>query len=134
MIDKNNDLFTIEEKEALDKTRKLRLEMVEDIVEDGMPQKAGDKRILNETLDAIDRQVFETSKMRAKVKENNDNSAILGMVVEVLRRSKDTDAPLSNREISLNSDFIPDDVVPDETAIDAKPLELNEFIKEEEDE
>ncbi len=135
MANEAMDFFTTSESSLLKKTNEIRLNLIDDITADGVPTRSGDIRVLNETLDAADRQVMEVAKIRAKQQEVEGNSKTIGMVVEILSRVSNGGAThLSNNDIALPDTFIPIDVVPGETDTGPEELELSTFIRSEENE
>ncbi len=131
----DENIFNKEETDLLAKTRKVRLEMIEDMTDDGMPHKSGDIRVLNETLDAMDRQVLDVVKIKAKQKEDDGADRIANIVVQILN-NVGSNGPqiISNREIDLPDEYIPLDIVPGETDITPETLALSNFIMNNEDE
>lgn len=130
-----DNLFGAEEESIISKTRKIRLDLIDDMVDGGMPQRSGDIRVLNETLDALDRQVLDVTKIKAKQKEDDGNNKTILMVTELLSRvQQGKPQVIPNREIDLPDDYIPADIVPGETDIGPEQLELKNFMDGETDE
>jgi len=121
-------LFTSDEEELLKKTRKVRLDLIDSMTEDTVPTRSGDIRVLNETLDAMDRQILDIAKIKAKATEEDNNNKVTNMVVELLSRVSSNTPLARNSDISLPDEYIPVDVVPGELDINADRLELKDFI------
>jgi len=133
----NNEagLLSQEDLDLLRETRKVRMDLIKDMTVDGVPTRSGDIRVLNETLDATDRQVMELAKLKAKQQENDTNNAAVGLVVEILNKvGASGHKQLTNVEVELPDDFIPVDIVPGETDINAEELDLSNFIRGGDDE
>lgn len=137
MFSKENEdvLFGVEENEILSKTRKIRVDLIDDMTSAGMPQRAGDIRVLNETLDALDRQVLDVTKIKAKQTEDDNGNKTVLMVTELLSRVQSGKPQvLTNREIHLPDEYIPADIVPGETDITPDALKLRDFMNGDDDE
>jgi len=135
MAEQNNGMFNSADLAVFKKTNDLRLKLIDSMTEDDVPTRSGDIRVLNETLDAADRQVMELAKIKVKQQENEGNARTLNMVAEILGRvSASGDIkPISNKEIELPDDYIPVDIVPGETDTSPEELDLSTFIKEDDE-
>lgn len=129
----NDELFSEEELAIINKTRDTRNKLIDELTEDGVPTRAGDIRVLNETLDAADRQVLDIVKLKKSQQEDNSDRMV-GMVVELLSKvTSNNPVAYGNNEINLPDEYIPVDVVPGETDIGAEELSLSDFIEVRED-
>jgi len=131
MENNSNTLFDKEEETLLKKTRDIRFKLIDDMTEDQLPTRSGDIRVLNETLDAADRQLIDLAKLKAKQQETEGNNKTIAMVSELLGRvaTGASMQQISNHAIDLPDDFIPIDIVPGEVETSPEELELGLFIK-----
>lgn len=129
-------IFNKEEEDILAKTRKVRMEIIDDMTDSGtaVPHKINDIRVLNETLDAMDKQVMDKVKITSKQDDDNNDGRVANMVVDILSRVNTSSSKIvTNREINIPIEYIPKDIVPGETEIDSGELSLSDFISNEED-
>jgi len=125
-------IFTDDEQSILDKTKKVRIDLVDNMVKGGVPDRVGDIRVLNEVLSGLDKMVQDSAGNRLKHQENANNEATKDLVAEMIKqtamsRSNIIDVELTTPE--LPSEYVPgdDEVVEGELEINPTPLDVNDF-------
>lgn len=132
-IIEESTVFNHEESRILNKTNKIREQIVDQMSADGLPTKAHEIAVLNQTLNDMDKQVMDKVKIRSKQEEDNNKNKTITMVAEILGRiDANKGKVMSNREIDLPDNYLPKDIVPGETEINPDKLSLSEFIRGEE--
>jgi len=127
-IDKAN-VFMPEEMRVLDKTLEIREKIVDKMIEDGIPYKTSEIRVLNEVLNAMDSNVMGRTDRRLKMKENDNNENILEMMREVLINveKKKSTVTVEQRQIELTEGLRPDEIVLGEDQIEFQEISLEDL-------
>lgn len=135
----DNTMLTAEEQAILDKTNKIRLDILDNMVKDGVPDKVGDIRVLNEIAQSLDNSVHANVKNRNTANNNEtDKAAMAAMVAAVLSNTnQDMYTPEgvtipTDRVTSLPA-TMSKEYVPGEMEIAPDELDPKDFIKEEND-
>lgn len=125
-------IFTDEEQEILDRTKKVRVDIVDSMVKGGVPEKVGEVRVLNEVLSGLDKMVQDSAANRLKHEENLNSEGVKDMVSEIIRavaldRSRNSDGPVVKPV--LEDEYIPhdDDTVDGELEISPDALNPDDF-------
>ena len=123
-------IFTDEESVILDKLQTVRLDIVNNMTMDGVPDKVGEIRVLNEVISAADKKITDTATLRLKETENANNEAAVSMVVELLHQSRARKQKCTNNgdAPAIPSDLAKVETVPGEIEINPEPLDPSEFI------
>jgi len=126
------DIFSKEEQEILDKTKKQRLAIIDDLTLNGVPRNEDKLSLLLETLDSSDKQIMNQVKLRNQVKTSkNEANDMVAMVAEIFKHinvdKNDNIQVNKNREVIISDEHIPTDIVPGETDIVTNPLTLEDF-------
>lgn len=126
-------IFTDEEQEILSRTKKVRIDIVDNMVKGGVPDKVGEVRVLNEILGGLDKMVQDSAANRLKHEENLNNEGTKDMVSEMIRsvaltRSKQAALSDGNKPV-LEAAYIPndEDVVDGELEISPDSLDPDDF-------
>jgi hypothetical protein len=133
-IVEESTIFNSEENRILNKTIGLREKIIDQMSGVDLPTKAHELLALNTILDAMDKQVMDKVKIRAKQEEESGKNKTIAMVAEILGKidTKNGHVPLSNNDIILSDNFLPNDIVPGETEVSPDKLSLADFVKGEE--
>ena len=125
----DTELFLPEEMRILNKTLRIREEVVDELVKDGVPTNSRDIRVLNEVLNAMDANVLGRVDRRLKKQEEENNGRVTEMVKELLiNLSKEDTVNVSTeyKEIELNDDTVID-LVPGEDKIGYEEISIEEI-------
>ena len=134
-MEAGSGVFKSNDELLLEKTQKYRLEMIDDLMEDGVPNNMNNVRVVNELLNDVDKQIMDKTKLTNKQEADDKNGNIANMVVEILANiSSDGPTMSTNRQLEIPDDILTLDVVPGETAISPEELNLSDFINEGNDE
>jgi hypothetical protein len=131
----NNEIYTEEEQESLRFTQGKRLLIVNKLMENDVPTKVGEVRVINELLNSIDSATMEGAKTRIKAKEATNGKAAVAMVTETLKALSRQRALLPKQHssaIELQDEHVPDDIVYGELDIHPDRLLIEEFVDAEE--
>ena len=133
MAEQNTTIYTEEELALLEKTKKIRLDVADNMIKNGVPNNVGEIRVLNEVLTTLDKSVNETVANRLKHNENENKEALLDTVALALSKIEKTKVVAIDRIIDAPDEYIPCDIVPGETDIGVSQLNASDFIKETEE-
>ena len=127
------DLLTEDENKVIFKTRDLRLQIIDNFIEEkGIPSRSGDIRVLNELMNSLDGQVLGMTDRRLKKEENNTNDNMLDVVKEVISNVQANLAIPSEKKLDIEDKFVPVDVVPGEVEIEYNEIDPSEVLGTEE--
>jgi len=127
-----NSIFTDEEQEILNRTKKVRVDIVDSMTKGGVPEKVGEVRVLNEILGGLDKMVQDSAANRLKHEENLSNEGTKDMVSEVVRAlavNRSKSMLKGGTKPVLEAEYIPDDseVVDGELEISPDSLDPDDF-------
>jgi len=130
----SGSIFTDDEQDILDRTKKVRIDLVDNMVKGGVPEKVGDIRVLNEVLSGLDKMVQDSAANRLKHQENLNNEATKDMVSDVIKSiavERAKNATVSVVKPVLEIEYVPDDaeVVEGELEISPDSLNPDDFVK-----
>ncbi len=131
-----NELYTPEELEQLDTGKKIRTELVTNLVKNADPGSkyyGSQARVVNELLTSLDKSIHDSANTRLKHQETQNANNTLDVIADVFKYLHTNKADIQPREtIILDDKFLPDDAVPGELDIDQPMLEIKDFetIKE----
>jgi len=127
------ETFTEQELADLDLGRKYRLRMLEsNFKDDCVPTNVGDQRITNEIISGLEDSVFKQAKARTATDEQATNASRTQVALDILDNIENYKSTDREVKISLDTSFIPNDIVPGETDINPAAITLQEFDLEEE--
>jgi len=133
MADVNTSVYTEEEEEILNLTKKVRVDMVKHLVKDGMPDNPGFARVINEISGSLDTLINTNVANRIKHQDSANTKASAELVIAAIM-SKKTTAPIPiNRKTEID-DSIDVTVVPGQMEINPDKLNPSDFIESDEDE
>lgn len=130
MNEQNTIIYTESELALLEKTKKIRLDIADNMVKNGVPNNVGEIRVLNEVLTTLDKSVNETVANRLKHTENENKEALLDTVALALSNIDSSKTPAVGRIIEATVEYIPEDIVPGETDIGVSQLTAGDFLDE----
>jgi len=128
---KNQDtgMFTPEEQEILELTKKVRVDTLKKMVEQGVPERSGDIRVLVELSSSLDKVINDTATNRLKMQDTQNNKANAEMIVAAIMAKKDTNVNVNiDRPSELPDEVIEIEVVPGQTDINPAKLNPSEFL------
>jgi len=130
-------IFTNEEEIILKETLRKRIEMSDDLFEDGSPIDNRDRRMSLELLNSIDDSLIRTGKLRQDEKKNTDDNEMKSAVLAALTsaRTKAT-ARVSEPVIpdELDNEELIGEILESELSLVPIPLIPSEFIQSDDDE
>lgn len=86
----NNSVFSQEENEQLDKARRIRSSMIDEMVKEGIPQSPKDLRLLNEILSSQETSISTRAGTRLKQKEISTMETTKEEIIAILKRVQTT--------------------------------------------
>jgi len=134
---KNQDtgMFTPEEQEILELTKKVRVDTLKKMVEKGVPERSGDIRVLVELSSSLDKVINDTATNRLKMQDTQNNKANAEMIVAAIMAKKDTNVNVNiDRPSELPDEVIEIEVVPGQTDINPAKLNPSEFLPQDTEE
>lgn len=133
MAEPNNELFSLDDQARLNRTQYVRDELISKMTETGMPKDNEDRELLLKVLDSSDKAIFGKARAKANQQTANAQKDVTSMMAQVLSRIDVGKVGIANRDtpITLDSNFIADNVVEGETAIGVQNLTYDEFMAEE---
>ena len=129
----NNGIFTEEEQELMELTKKVRVDVIKNMVKNGPPEKTREIEVLVMTASSLDKQVNDNAANRLKFQDNNNKEAVLDIVAEALKAVSKSNGKIQPAITSLPQEHMVDDFAPGEAIIDAEVLEISDFIPKEEE-
>jgi len=127
----NSSIYTEEEMELLEKSKKVRIGMVDNILEANKNKitHGGTARVVNEILTSLDTSINNSATARLKHSENTNKEAILDMVSEIIindhkLRSK---SKVEGVIPDIPTEYSSVELVPGELELEPEPLELKDF-------
>ncbi|MDQ6990802.1 MAG: hypothetical protein Q9M11_03620 [Mariprofundaceae bacterium] len=126
----NNSIYTEEELGTLDKVKRTRIQLIDSMTADGVPDAVGQIRVLNEVLASTEKMIVDTANIRVKHDEASNSGAAVEVVVELLKQSR------ANQQQFIGAGTVPTlpaalasvDAVPGETEINPEPLTPEDFV------
>jgi len=121
------EIFLPEETRLIKKSLDIREQMVDKLIEDGIPKDTRKIRVINEVLNSIDSLVLGKVDRRLKHGENQNQQDMVELVKEVLlavEKQKTSVGPIEIPEIEPLS---PDELVPGEDKIEYEELDISDF-------
>lgn len=131
----NNDIYTEEERELLNRTLNYRLAMVTEVFKDGAPKRTGDIRVANEVLNSIDSAIDKAATTRLKqtaVKNDADMRAtVIGIFkAQAERRSQQAVRKPEENQLAETPELVRPTFVPGEDSFEQPALTMEEIMGE----
>lgn len=129
-------IYTPEEQQALDKTKAIRMLVVDDMTRQGTmaPSSVGELRVLNEYLASVDDSIIRTAETRVKQEAAVNQDSVRDMVAEMMLRMaserKNKVIKRVDNSVDIGTEAIPTNIVLGEMDIESEPLTLAQFIEE----
>jgi len=128
----NNSIYTEDELKILEKSKKVRIDLVDNMTKGGVPDRVGDIRVLNEVVSGLEKSVHDSASNRLKFQDTQNQEAVAENVAELLKQISSKPTLTQNvTNVVLSDEFVPVDIVPGETDISPEQLEINKFTDEE---
>lgn len=126
-----NELYTPEELEQLNSGKKIRSELVTNLIKNADPGSkyyGSTARVVNELLTSLDKSIHDSANTRLKHQDAQNANNTLDVIADIFKHihSSSKNLPVRNTVI-LEDKFLPDDVVPGELDIDQPILEIKDF-------
>jgi hypothetical protein len=132
----NNSIYTEEELALLNKSKSMRVQMVDAVFKEsgGAPTHGGTIRVVNEVLTSLDKTVNDAAQARLKHQETQNQGEILDTVAAVFKAvaSQKSSHRAEDVILEVTTKEVPDDIVPGETEIHPDQLMIEDFIQREE--
>ena len=129
-----SSIFTKEEQELLEFTKKIRVNTLNKMVENGVPESTSEIRVLNELATSLDKQVNDNAANRLKHNDNNNKEAVLDLVSELIKNSA-IDKANANKATEVDrvipKELLPTDIVDGELDVGSQNLDPADYIVEE---
>ncbi len=93
--------FSEQEKGLLNRSVDIRFKMIDKMMEDGIPYKTNEVRVINELLNSVDQKTMETAKLRLKHQENTDAQSQAEIAAEILKNIANSKSNLIERTESI---------------------------------
>lgn len=131
-MENNVGIYTEEESDKLAKYSKLRDQMVDVMFKGGTPENNKDIRLANELLMAGEKSIHDTASNRTKHQDSMNKEAILETVAEALKAVAMNQIAVNSidRNLDIPDQYVPNDIVEGETAINPEPLDPTQFLEE----
>lgn len=120
----------LEDQQTLEKTQRIRNEVVDELMDGGAPRSKEDREFLVKLLDGMDRVAINRSKIKAEEKTAKANGETNNIIANILRRV--TANTTHEIDHTVKPPELPNDlhieVVPGETHIGTTSLDLDDII------
>ena len=131
------DLYTEEELDLLEKSKKLRVGLVDNLVIHADPTAKNynsTARVVNELLTSLDKTIHDSANTRLKHQDSQNVGNIADIMAGIFKEIHTQNANAPKREtVILEDKFLPDNLVPGELSIEQPVLELKDFESKRED-
>ena len=128
----NNSIYTADELEILELTKRKRIDIVNDMTKGGIPGYK-EVEILNQVLAGLDKSVNDAATMRQKHQDSNARADAIAKVIETIKQIRQQEAEAVGKAIDaeLYAEYIPTDIVEGEQDMSHKQFTLDEMMIEE---
>jgi len=122
-------IFTSKEQLMLEKTNDIRDKIVDAMTVNGVPDRVGEIRVLNEIMSGIDKSIYDSAESRLKYQDGQNKEALLETVAMIIKDNKRSkQLPRTNTLTDVPDEYIPVDMVYGETEIQPEPLNQDEIL------
>ena len=129
--DANSGIYTDDELKLLDTTKKVRLDIIKDMTKNGVPDRVGDLRVLNEVMTSAESSMHTQVNNRLKHQDTGNTEAMLELVAETLKQAANVHTTPRTTPVVLPDEHTTIDIVPGETDINPSQLSIEDFVKQE---
>jgi len=128
----NSNVFLPEDSRILNKTMKIREDIIDKFIEEDEITKVGNARVINEILNSMDSQVLSKTDKRLKQKDNENTQDVTEIIKNILLETSLTPKPIpmEQRDLNVTIELNDDDVVYGEDKIEYEELDIDNFIKD----
>lgn len=125
-----NGAYSQQEKDDLEKLKRIRMEAIESLIKDGIPVKVSEIRVLNELITTGEKSIHDTVANQLKYKDNDNKDNLNKLVAAVLLNTKTNTSGIGVRkeEPILTEDLVTDGILEGELNQGIQDLDTNEFI------
>lgn len=126
----NSTGYSNEDLKTLNDGIELRKRLVNNVIENGLPKKSGDMRVINEILSSNDKSIHDKTNNIIKHQTGQTSEETIKMVASILIESKKKLNDLPDRDTSEEVDdkVLDIDTVEGETDIQPEKLNIEDFI------
>ena len=125
------DLYTEEELDLLEKSKNLRIGLVDNLVTHADPTAKNynsTARVVNELLTSLDKTIHDSANTRLKHQDSQNVGNMADIMAGIFKEIHTQNANAPKRvTVILDDKFLPDDVVPGELSIEQPVLDLKDF-------
>lgn len=125
----NKTIFTEAEQRILNLTKAKRIETIEVLFKEGVPEKVGTLRIANEIMESLDKSIQSSAQNRLKYQETQtqgETAMRMANLVKSLAEARSKKRP--NGVLETDDNYKPDDLVDGEIDIHPDPLDPSEYL------
>ena len=133
----NNTIFSEEEQALLEKSKNLRVTLVDNLIKNADPKDrnyGSTARVANELLTSLDKQITDSATIRVKHQDVQNNEATADLVRQTLINSRKLKNTTGVRNLELDPSLKLDNIVPGQTDINPGQLDPSEFVETDEEE
>jgi len=127
----DEEIFLPEESRLINKSLKIREQIVDKILEDGIPTDNRKIRVINELLSAMDNLVLGKADRRLKKQENEDNGQLTEIVKTFLlerAKHKGSENRRVNKEVILDDSYQLEDIKPGEDSFEYVEITMEDIM------
>ncbi len=123
-------IYTEDEQAILDKVKDVRIRVIDTMIKDGIPERPGTIRVLNEVLASTDKMIADTASIRIKKQDSDNNGANVALAVELLKQARANKQTYTVPGVvpSIPNELTKIDAVAGETDINPEPLDPKDFV------
>jgi len=134
MAENNNSIFTEDEIEILNLTKKARIDTLKTMIKGGVPERSGDIRVMTELASSLDKVVTDSANIRVKHSDVQSKEAMNNIVAATLSQVSRSKVVAVGREIALPEHIDVEVIVPGHMDINPTQLDPNDFTNDEDGE
>jgi len=126
-----NSVYEQDELLMLEKSKSIRLQIVDEFMKGGVPTNTSEVRVINELLTSLDKSVHDGVNNRIKHQDASNKEAILDMVAENIKlvaRQKREIIPTLEIETELPEEYTEIETVPGEKDINPGMLSMKDIL------
>ena len=131
-----DNVYTQEELELLNRSKTIRMKIVDEFMKNGVPTNTSEVRVINELLTSLDKSVHDGVNNRIKHQDASNKEAILDMVAENIKlvaRRKREELPKIEITRELPDELNEIETVPGETEIHPERLNMSDILGDDND-
>lgn len=121
--------FEIEDKRLLEKTLKIRENIIDELLVDGTPKEKADREFLLSVIDGTERTVINKTKVKVDEQNSQNQAQTQEMVASILLRLSAVNSNSRNGSVSVPSNIVVDDLKPGEISMSTEKTTFDDFMK-----